>query len=180
MLIICPFELSELCRPHVDYEKERWQNTPLSESSSNGEQSQFNSPHTETNLWPRIQWLDGSNWRLSAPYSRNTPQSFSRGTRSYAFLRSTKHVKTSYEHTPKISQKFAGEWNYLLCIATAGTKTALGIFQVWFNYFAASFFKALGNVNINFLKIPKKRRRPHKRPSQATCGPRAACLRPLS
>jgi len=34
----------------------------------------------------------------------------------------------------------------LACNATAGTKTALGIIQVWFNYFAASFFKAFGNL----------------------------------
>ena len=36
--------------------------------------------------------LTASNRRPSTPYSRNTPQSFSRGTRSYAFSRSTKHV----------------------------------------------------------------------------------------
>jgi len=57
------------------------------------------------------------------------------------------------KHTPKISQKFAGEWNYLFCSATAGTKTALGIIQVWFNYFAASFFNALGKVNVKCLPI---------------------------
>jgi len=82
-------------------------------------------------------------------------------------------------HTPKISQKFAGGWNFV-CSATAGTKTALGIIQVWFNYSLASFFKALGNVNVHYFKIPKKQRRPHKRPSRATCGPRVACLRPQS
>jgi len=38
----------------------------------------------------------------------------------------------------------------LVCRATAETKTALGIIQFWFNYFAASFFKALGNANLNF------------------------------
>jgi len=32
----------------------------------------------------------------------------------------------------------------LVCSATAGTKPALGIIQLWFNYFAAFFFKALG------------------------------------
>jgi len=74
-------------------------------------------------------------------------------------------------HTPKISQTFAGEWN-LVCSAMAGTKTALGIIRLWFNYFAASFFKALGNVNVNHLKIPKKHRGLHKRSSRATCGPR--------
>jgi len=31
----------------------------------------------------------------------------------------------------------------------AGMKTALGIIQLWFINFAASFIKALGNVNVN-------------------------------
>jgi len=48
-----------------------------------------------------------------------------------------------------------------------------------FSYFAASFFKALGNVNVNYLKIPKKHHGPHKTPWQAACSPRTACLRPL-
>jgi len=40
----------------------------------------------------------------------------------------------------------------LVCSATAGTKTALDIIQVWFNYFAASFFKALGiMIEISFI-----------------------------
>jgi len=38
----------------------------------------------------------------------------------------------------------------LICNATGGTKTALGIIPVWFNYFAASFFKALGNLDVNY------------------------------
>jgi len=36
--------------------------------------------------------LMASNRRQSTPYSRNTPQNYSQGTRSYAFSRSTKHV----------------------------------------------------------------------------------------
>jgi len=31
----------------------------------------------------------------------------------------------------------------------------MGIIQLWFIYFAASFFKALGNVNVKYLKIPE-------------------------
>jgi len=49
----------------------------------------------------------------------------------------------------------------LVCIATAATKSALGIIQLWFNYFAASLFKAFGNVNVRYLKIPKQHRGPH-------------------
>jgi len=62
----------------------------------------------------------------------------------------------------------------VVCSATAVTKTALGIIQLWFNYFAASFFMALGNVNVSHLKIPKKYRGRTKghRGSHAARGPR--------
>jgi len=45
-------------------------------------------------------------------------------------------------HTPMISQKLAGECN-LVCSATAMTKTALSIIQLWFNHFAAFFSRRL-------------------------------------
>jgi len=79
------------------------------------------------------------------------------------------------QHSPKIYQNFAAEWN-VACSATARTKTALGITQLWFNYFAASFSMVLGNVNVNYLKIPKTHCGPHERLSRATCGTRASCL----
>ena len=72
----------------------------------------------------------------SSPYYRCTPQSFSRGTWSYAFLRSAKHVEASLAYSQDLT-KFAGEWN-LVCSAMA-RKTALGIIQFWFNYFEPSF-----------------------------------------
>ena len=37
----------------------------------------------------------------------------------------------------------------------------------------------VNNLNVNYLKTPKTHRGPHKIPSRANCGPRAACLRPL-
>ena len=46
-------------------------------------------------------------------------------------------------HTPNISRKLLESEN-VVCNSTAATKNALGIFQLWFNYFAASFFKELG------------------------------------
>jgi len=36
----------------------------------------------------------------------------------------------------------------------------------------------LNNVNVNYLQYPKKHHGLHKTPSQATYGPRAACLKP--
>jgi len=59
-----------------------------------------------------------------------------------------------FQHTPKISQNSAGEWN-VVCSATAGTKTAPRIIQLCFNYFAAHFFKALGNEMLVIWKFPK-------------------------
>jgi len=45
----------------------------------------------------------------------------------------------------------------LVCYAAAGTKSALSIIQVWFNYFAASFSRHLiGNLNGIYLKFPKE------------------------
>ena len=85
--------------------------------------------------------LTASNRRPSTPHSRNTLQRFSRGTRSHDFSRSTKHMWTSLA-CPNICQKFVGEWN-LVCSAMVGTKTALGIIHLWFNYFAASFSRHL-------------------------------------
>ena len=65
------------------------------------------------------------------------------------------------------------ESEILVCSSTARMKSALGIIQLWFIYFAASFFKTLGNANVKYLKIPEKQRGPRD-----TLW-RAACLRPL-
>jgi len=43
----------------------------------------------------------------------------------------------------------------------------------------ASFFKAHGNVNVNYLKIVKKHRGPHKRSKVLVGYMWAMCLRPL-
>jgi len=48
--------------------------------------------------------LAASNRRPSTPCSCNTPQSFSQGTRSYAFSRSAKHVKTSLAYSQDFSK----------------------------------------------------------------------------
>jgi len=112
-----------------------------------------------------------SNRRFSTACSRNTPQGFSQGTLSYAFfLEVDKACEDVFSILPRFLKIFL-EWN-VVCIASAGTKTALGIIQVWFNYFQPSFFKALGNVNVDHLKIPRKHPGPHKTPSRAACGPR--------
>jgi len=121
--------------------------------------------------------LTASHRRPSTPTPATLPKAFHKEP-GYMLSRGRQNMLRCLWHIPKISQNFAGGWN-VVCSATAVTKTALGIIQLWFNYFAASFFMALGNVNVSYLKIPKKYRGPQKRPSRATCGPRAACLRPL-
>jgi len=44
---------------------------------------------------------------------------------------------------PKFLENLLESGILFCCCATAATKTALGIIQLWFNYFAASFYKAL-------------------------------------
>jgi len=104
--------------------------------------------------------LTASNRRPSTLYSRKSPQSFWRGTQSHAFSKSTKRVDV-FGILPRFLKNLLESEN-LGCSAMAGTKTALGIIQLWFNYFATSFFKTLGNVNVNYLKIPEKHCGPHK------------------
>ena len=60
----------------------------------------------------------------STPYSRNTPQSFSRGTRPSTLPKSTKHVYKSLA----CSQD-------LFCSATVAMKTALDVTKLCFNHF---------------------------------------------
>jgi len=56
--------------------------------------------------------LTASNRRPSAPCSRSTPQSISRGTRSYAFSRSTKHALRSFGFSLDFSKI---SWRVRIC-----------------------------------------------------------------
>ena len=80
-----------------------------------------------------------SNRRPSAPYSCNTPQCCSGGR---VVSRGQQNMRRHHWHTPKISQKFVGEWKFgLQCYVQ--DKTARGNIQLRFSYFTASSFKAL-------------------------------------
>ena len=84
-----------------------------------------------------------SNWP-SAPYSRKTFQSLSRGTRSNAFSRSTKHAcKAIFAILPRFLEVMLQSED-LFRGATTRTKTALAILQFWFYYFSEFPFKACG------------------------------------
>ena len=70
----------------------------------------------------------------STPYSHNTPQSFSRGSRPYTFPRWTKHVNTSSACSQDFS-KISGERKFVLqCYLRDENRTGV-IIQFWFNYF---------------------------------------------
>jgi len=121
-------------------------------------------------------------WRpVTGGHQHSTPATFPKAFHKepgLALSSGRQSMRRRLWHTLKISKKFSGEWMFsvlLVCNDTTGTQTALGIIQLWFTYFAASFFKALGNLNHNRLKIPKKHCKPQK-------GPRGspACLRPLT
>jgi len=45
--------------PDIDYDKEWWQQTPLSESNTNAERLWFNSVDTDTIFLAEIEWVDG-------------------------------------------------------------------------------------------------------------------------
>jgi len=114
--------------------KEWWQHTPLSESNTNGERLWFNFAETDTNFWAGIQltrWpaTGGRRYWPSSQYSRNTPQSFSNLV--VCFLEIDKTC-VNLGILPRFLEKLLKREN-LVCTA------AMGIVQLWFNYFAASF-----------------------------------------
>ena len=84
-----------------------------------------------------------NNWPLT-PYSCKTFQSLSRGTRSYAFSKSTEHANRSLPYSQDFSKICFRVKIYLVRGAATRTKTALIIFQFWFDYFSAFPFKAFG------------------------------------
>jgi len=81
-------------------------------------------------------------WRPSTPYPGSTPKKFPRGSRWHAFFEIDKTCVNIFFVLRRYFD-YVLESGNLACSATAGTKTALGILCFWFNYFAASRFKAL-------------------------------------
>ena len=88
---------------------------------------------TDTIFWAGIQLHNGQQDASVNTVLPQHPQNFSRGTRQYTFPRSTKHVYTSLACSQDFS-KICWSGN-LFCSAAAATKTALGIIQLWCNYF---------------------------------------------
>jgi len=64
---------------HIDYEKELWQYTPLSESNKDNERLWFNSADKETNFWAEIQRLDGQQQAVvKTVLPKHSPKLFTR------------------------------------------------------------------------------------------------------
>jgi len=132
--------------------------THLSESSTHGERLWLTPSTRIQTSEQEYNDLAASNRRLSTLLPKHL-LSFSRKTRSYALPRSTKHVFTVgyvFGMLPRFLENVM-ESGILFCCATAATKTALCITQLWFNYFAASFYKALG---VHFSREAEERNGP--------------------
>jgi len=89
-----------------------------------------------------------------SPFPQHSPEFFTRNS-VVCFLQVDKTCVKVFGLLPRFLKNLL-ESEILVCSAMARMKTALGIIQLWFKYFAASFFKALGNVNVKYLKISEK------------------------
>ena len=91
-----------------------------------------------------------------APYTHPIPKSFWQGTRLYALLRSTKHVKMSLAYSQDFKILLESEmWSVVL---RPWRKPHWVLFS--FDSFAASFFKAIGNVFENSQSIADRTKGP--------------------
>ena len=116
--------------------------------------------------------LAASNRRSSTACSRNTPQSVWQGTLSYAFSRSTKHVKTSLAY----SQDFSKFWWKVTCglYCCGRDKNRTGYHSSLIQLFGGVFFQGTWQRNCWSFENSQKASR------AAQNAPRAACLRPCA
>ena len=82
---------------------------------------EINSPTQKQTFEQEYSDLTANNRRPLAPYSRSTSQSFSQGTRSYVFSRTTKHVADVIGIRPSFLENLLDRED-LVCNATARTK----------------------------------------------------------
>ena len=144
-------------------------------SNTTGELLWVNSPDTGTHFWVR---KDTVTWRIQHRTPATVPTAFHKKPRRM-LSRVRQRMCRRLCHTPKISQKFTGEWKFGL-LRYGRDENHTGPFNFGSIISRHLFVKAFDNVNVNYLKIPEKHRGPHKRPLRATCSPLAACLRPLT
>ena len=96
--------LSNSCIVEVNYEKERDNTHPIRSPTATVNGFDLTLPTRLQTSEQDYSDLTASNRRPLTPYSRNTLQSFSRGTRSYAFPRSAKHMWTSFAYSQDFSK----------------------------------------------------------------------------
>jgi len=120
--------------PDIDYEEEWWQHTTLSESNTNGESSWFNSViDTDTIFWAGTQLLDGQQEAPANTVLPQPPKLFMRNPTTY-FSEVDWTCVYAFGMLPGFLENLLESRN-LVCSATAATRTALDIIQLWFNYF---------------------------------------------
>ena len=94
-----------LATADVDYEEKRSNSThPCRSPTSTVNGRDLTLPMRTQTSEQEYSDLTASNRRPSIPHSRNTPESFSRGTRSYAFSRLTKHVEKFLAYSQDFSK----------------------------------------------------------------------------
>jgi len=108
-----------------------------------------------------------SNRQPSTPYSSNTPKSFTRNL-VVCFIEVNKACEDVFNIFPKYCQRVKYG---LLCYGRDKNRT--GYHSALIQLFCSIFFQGIGNINVNYLKIPKKHCRSHKTP-KGLCGPHAA------
>ena len=117
--------------PDIDYEEERWQNTPLSVSNTNAERLLFNSVDTNITFWAGIQLPARGTRQHRIP---TTPSKLCTGHPTLRFPEVDKACVYAFGMLPGFLENLLQSGN-LFCSAMAATKIALGVSQLWFNYF---------------------------------------------
>ena len=154
----------------VNYEKEWWRHTPLSDSIINGDWSWFNSLNMDTCLstnivtrrpvWGSCQHCTHAT--LPKAFLKEPGRRLSRGRQSMWNCEGVFNILPRFLKILLENEM----WSVLL---QPGRKPHWVLFRLDSIISRHLFFKALGNVNVNYFKIPKKHHGPHKRSSRATC-----------
>jgi len=126
------------------------QHTPLSECNAYGERSwlpRLSRTQTSEQEFSDVTPVPSGHGTLATRHSRNTPQSFPRGIRSYAFEVDKTGVNV-FLYATKISQILAGEWKLgLQCYGRNENRTG---------YHPALFEFYLDRTNIAVARRPMK------------------------
>ena len=134
---------------HVTYQKERWQNTPLTKTNTHLKWLWLFIIYKNTNFSLTVKWLNGhQQMPIDAILLQHSPELISKNPVICLFW-----INKACEDIFCIPQEFLKNWpesENLARGAATWTKTALAIFQLWFHYFSQHFFQ--GTCDTFFLK----------------------------